>query len=242
MKTAIVTGASTGIGRAIAVELAKHDYHLLLLGRNESKLQATKQLIDENHGQSTIFLVDLLSNDAIKNVTNGIRLNYPSVDLIVNVAGIWHGENEVYANTEYAKFRDDVISETLQVGIVAPMLLVHALIEKMPQNSHIVNISGTFEDGAKGWLPYYVAKRALEDFTVGLAEDLNEQGIYVNCISPSDTNTESYAKFFPQYIPDAIEPEEIAQEVVSLSNGDKSVTGKVIKIKKGLPPTEAFHN
>ena len=69
----------------------------------------------------------------------------------------------------------------------------------MHAGSKIINISGTFESGAKGWLPYYVSKKAIENLTVGLSQELRDKQIQVNCISPSDTLTESYQKFFPEY-------------------------------------------
>ena len=104
-----------------------------------------------------------------------------------------------------------------------------------------MNLSGTFENGAKGWLPYYVSKRAMEDFTVGLAEELKEKGIQVNCVSPSDTATESYARFFPQYMDEAINPKEIAKKFVELAGVQNKTTGKIIVMKKDKQPFEHFH-
>jgi len=110
-------------------------------------------------------------------------------------------------------------------------------------NPKIINLSGTFENGAKGWLPYFVSKRALEDLTIGLAEELKDKDIQVNAISPSDTATKAYKKYFPQYINEAIGPEEIAKCALYLCSPEADiVTGKVFVLKKGQEPREGYHS
>ncbi|OGM61189.1 hypothetical protein A3A52_00130 [Candidatus Woesebacteria bacterium RIFCSPLOWO2_01_FULL_39_14] len=177
--------------------------------------------------------------ESINNSASKIKKDLKHINLLINVAGIWHGKNEVYAGIDFETFFQKVIIDTYMVGMIAPTLLAHALVPLMPKGSHIVNISGTFESGAKGWLPYYVSKRAIEDLTIGLADELKEKQIYVNCISPSDTATESYKKYFPQYIKDAISPETIAKFTVELCR--KKESGKIYVIKKDKQPYEGFH-
>jgi len=104
-----------------------------------------------------------------------------------------------------------------------------------------VNLSGTFENGGKGWVPYFASKRALEDLTIGLSDDLSDRNIQVNAVSPSDTATEAYAKHFPQYMDEAISPEEIAEKIVELCDEGSKVTGKVFVMKKGEEIFEKFH-
>lgn len=159
----------------------------------------------------------------------------------MNVAGVWHGENEVYAKKDYQSFDQQVILDTYTVGTIAPSLLVHGLLPLMPEQGKIINISGTFTGGAKGWLPYYVSKKAIEDLTVGLSEELKDKKIQVNCISPSDTATEAYQKYFPEYMDEAIGPELIAKKVVEISQTENTTTGKVIVMEKGKKPFASFH-
>lgn len=147
----------------------------------------------------------------------------------------------MYANKDFEKFPQEVILETYTVGLTAPTLLVHGLLPLMGKGTKIINISGTFENGAKGWLPYYVSKRALEDLTIGLAQEFEEKGVQVNCISPSDTATEQYVKFFPQYISDAQDPITIAKHIVELCEPENKTTGRVIVVKKETEPFEGFH-
>lgn len=241
-KFAIVTGASTGIGRAIAIELGRQGAFVALVARRKKRLDETKEAIEKDGGNAKPFVVDLSKIASINQFISRIKRETKRVDILVNVAGIWHGKDQVYADTNFEKFSQQVILDTYAVGTTAPTLLAHAFIPLMPKNSKIINISGTFENGAKGWLPYFVSKKAIEDLTIGLAEELKDKKIQVNCISPSDTATEEYKKYFPQYIKDAIEPEKIAKYAAYLcSNKADDITGEVFVMKKGKKHYKAFH-
>lgn len=242
MKKAIVTGASTGIGRAMATTLVKEGVEVLLVARTRNRLEETKKLIEKEKGVAEIFEADLSNVDSINTLISDIKSKYKRIDILVNVAGIWHGDDEVYAGRDFDTFSQKVILDTYLVGTIAPTLLAHAFIPLMPKGGRIINISGTFEGGAKGWLPYFVSKKAIEDLTIGLAEELKEKGIFVNAISPSDTATDAYKKYFPQYIHEAISPEDIAKFAVYLCSSEaNSITGKVFVIKKGKEPYEGYH-
>src|SRR3989344_8879160 len=239
MKNAIITGASTGIGRAIAVALANEGMKMLLVARTRNRLEETRKLIEKEKGNAEIFEADLSNVDSINALISDIKSKYKSIDILVNVAGIWHGDDEVYACKDFDTFSQKVILDTYSVGTIAPTLLAHAFIPLMSKGGRIINISGTFESGAKGWLPYFVSKKAIEDLTIGLAEELKEKNILVNAISPSDTSTDAYKKYFPQYLPDAISPDNIAKFAVHLCSLEtKNITGKVFVLKKDKEPYE----
>lgn len=241
-KFAVVTGASTGIGREIAITFAKEGAFVGLVARSKDRLKKTKNLLEKVGGRGEFFVADLSVIKSINKLISKIKTKTSRVDILVNVAGIWHGKDEVYANKKFENFSQKIILDTYSVGLTAPTLLSHALIPLMPKGSKILNISGTFENGAKGWIPYYVSKRAIEDLTIGLAEELKDKDIQVNCISPSDTATEAYKKFFPQYLKEAISPQEIAQYAVYLCSSEaKKVTGSVFVIKKGKRVFKSFH-
>lgn len=238
-KFAIVTGASTGIGRATSIELGKSGATVVLVARNKEKLEETKKLVEEAGGTAIIFETDLSDVDSINNLIQSIKQQTQQVDILVNIAGIWHGDNEVFAGKDFETFDQKVILDTLSVGLISPTLLVHGLVSLMPQGSNIINLSGTFENGAKGWFPYYVSKRGIEDLTQGLSEELKEKQINVNCISPSDTATEEYKKYFPEDSVGANAPETVAKEIVNLINSNQ--TGQFVVIKKNELITEGYH-
>jgi len=234
-KVALITGTSSGLGRAVSVALGKTGYQLILTGRNKTELEKTRSLIKK----AIVIPADLSNLLTINRFIGSVNKLTKRVDVLVNLAGVWHGENEVYANINLEKFEQKVILDTFMVGAIAPTLLVHGLVDLMPKKSKIINISGTFESGAKGWLPYYISNRAIEDLTVGLAQELKRKDIQVNAISPSDCATFAYKKYFPQYINEAISPEKVAQFVVDLCQ--KNTTGEVFVFKKDKKPFVAFH-
>lgn len=238
-KYAIVTGASTGIGRAVALSLSNEGYFVACIARRKDKLEETKRLIKNTNGEADIFLADLSGKESISNLIKKIKLDTNSVDLLVNVAGIWHGENEVYAGKDFIEFSETIIYNTITVGLLAPILLSQAVIPLMNKDSVIINLSGTFEDGGKGWLPYYTSKRALEDLTIGLAQEVEDSGIKIIGISPSDVATEEYQKYFPEDVKDALTPEEIANNLIQLSKTSES--GKIWVLKKGQENKIGFH-
>lgn len=239
-KFAIVTGASTGIGRATAIELGKSGATVALVARNKKKLEETKKLVEEAGGKGIVFEADLSNVESINNLIQSIKQQIQQVDILVNIAGIWHDETSVFAGLDFEKFKQQTVLDTFSVGLTAPTLLTHGLVSLMPQGSNIVNLSGTFENGAKGWLPYYVSKRGIEDLTQRLSEELKDKQINVNCISPSDTSTEEYKKYFPEDSIDANSPETIAKEIVRLINSNQ--TGQFVMIKKNKLSQNGYHN
>ena len=221
-KFAVVTGSSTGIGKAVTEELERRGYTVARVARREK-------------GE---FACDLSNVVQVNSLIQKIKAKTDRVDVLVNAAAIWHGKDELYAGKDLQIFETKIILDTYAVGFTAPTLLIHGLLPVMGKGSSIVNISGTFENGAKGWVPYFASKRALEDLTVGLAQELKEKGIRVSCVSPSDTATEAYIKYFPEDAKDANSPEDVAKLVADVCEKDE--TGKFWVIKRGQVG-EGFH-
>ncbi len=217
-KIALITGGSSDIGIAIANRLKGDDYSIILTSRTKP----------ENINPSFVFIpADLTKESDIDELVNRIE----KVDVLVNAAAIWHSESEVFADTEYFDFNWETISSTMKVGILAPMKLIYSLKDKFVKDSNIINITGTFENGGKGWVPYFVSKKALEELTYALADDLKDRGIRVNAISPSDTATKAYAKFFPQYMNEAVNPSKIADMVIRMIKERRNGKIEVVKYK-----------
>lgn len=229
MRKAVITGASTGIGKITAMKLAKNDYHTILIARSIDKLSRIKEKIEIDGGKADFYKVDLSDAKEVIEFIKKLSKEHKEIDTVLNIAGIWHDKEKIFAETDFEEFSTETVLNTYSVGFTAPTLLIHGLIPLMPKGSHIINLSGTFENGSKGWLPYYSSKKALEALTYGLSEELRDKNIYVNGVSPSDTATEEYKKWFPEYIEDAIEPDEIAELIVEILKTNKSGTIQVIK-------------
>lgn len=211
MKTAILTGASSGIGRAIHKELASQGWEVIALTRGE---------------------LDLAKLDDVAREARKLAEKKPQLDALIHVAGIWHDAEKVLANHDLEDFTPHQIADTMNVGVTSFMILAALLLPKLTKTGLVVGISGTFENvGASGWLPYYTSKRALEDFLVGLAQDY-PNGPYVYGVSPSDTATPVYKKFYPEYAAVGQPPEVVAELVIRLAGGELAYkTGDIIKIR-----------
>jgi NAD(P)-dependent dehydrogenase (short-subunit alcohol dehydrogenase family) len=233
-KVAVLTGASTGIGKAIAVCYATHGASVALVGRNKERLNLVKQSIIEIGRPVKVFLCDLSNQASVRKVANDIADNYKHIDILVNAAGVWHDNKEVYYGKRLDQIPFDQINEVLDVNTRAPMLLTSLLLPTMIQNrsGKVLNISGTFSNGGAKWLHYFISKQALESMTIGLADELREFNIQVNCISPSDVKTEAYQVFYPESVDTALEPKDVADLALYLvSNKSENISGQVIVIK-----------
>ena len=233
-KTALVTGASVGIGRAIAVAIAKEGGRVGLVARSASRLEEIRESIGRAGGEARVFVGNLRDEEAINKMWSAVSGAWGEVDILVNAAGVWHGESELYLGPALFDTAAEQIVEILDVGLKAPMLLTRLVLPRMvaKKGGKILNVSGELRSAA-GWLHYYVSKKAIEDFTIGLAEELRQYEIQVNCISPSDTLTETYRQFFPGYDPrDVLDPSEVAKfALFLLSSEADDITGSVTVIR-----------
>ena len=124
-KIAIITGASIGIGHETAVAFATEGATVGLVARSEQGLQETEKLIQNIGGKAIIFQGDLSNTEGINNVIEKIKNQFKQIDIIANIAGIWHGKEDVYAGKDFETFSQKIILDTFFLGTIAPTLLVH---------------------------------------------------------------------------------------------------------------------
>lgn len=229
-KTALVTGASTGIGRAIAVAIAAHGGRVGLVARSIKGLEETRESIRGLGGEARIFSADLISEDAINVLWADVAETWGRVDILVNAAGVWHGKDSLYLGSALQDTPPEEINLVLDVQLRAPILLSRLVLPGMIQqkSGKILNISAEVKDPS-GWIHYYVSKKALEDFTVGLAEEVRDYEIQVNCIAPADTLSENYCKFFPNSDPKCcLKTSDVAEFAIFLLSDDSNhITGSI---------------
>lgn len=236
-KTCLVTGSSSGIGQAIAIECAKAGANILIHYRKnefgaKETLQQVKQL-----SIGKIFQADLSSNEEVKSLFQKFKESKSSVDLLVNCAGEYKsGELNDYElwNNEFNNIFFSMVRVT------------NNFINHKPTANFrkIVNISSayglldmTFEEG----MQYSAAKSAVNSLTVSLAKKYAPQ-ILVNAVAPGYTWTPNWEGTSPEdqkvfenlaRIKRYIQPEEIAQMVVQLFEND-AITGEIIRVDGGL--------
>lgn len=182
MKRILITGASRGIGRAIAQKLAAPDTTLLLHGRDTVALAETCKLIQPNCAQVVKLIHDLATEKGVANLISQVG-NEP-LNVLINNAGI----------AVVKPFREITFEEwkqTIGVNVTAPFLLMQRFAGQMPPGSSIVNIlSVAAKTAFPNWSAYCASKFALEGLSQSIRQELRDHCIRMINIYPAATNTE----------------------------------------------------
>jgi 3-oxoacyl-[acyl-carrier protein] reductase len=236
-RTALVTGASRGIGREIARSISLEGARVALVARSRHGLEETARLLARPDTQ--IFCADLRDENAIEQVGVSVRTALGQLDILANVAGVWHDLETKYQGPRLADTPGGQIDEIIDVGLRASFHLTRQVIPAMirRRSGKVLQISCGFAGPheAVGWLHYYVTNKAIEAFTVGLAAELREHNIQVNCIAPWFVATEAVRRFCPAESEKALDPREVAKLAVYLvSEEADNITGQVIELRSRL--------
>lgn len=233
MNTAVVTGASSGMGSALVNELLGRGWNVIGLGRDATRMRLAITTAPERF---TPVEVDLAEPGEVLAAARDISSRLDGIDLLANVAGVWHDSDRAFYGPKIDEIPVDELLNVMGVGITAPILLTHELIPLMRGRSGalVVNLSGTFNSGGAGWVHYYTSKRALEELTRAVADEYRASGIRVNCISPADTATPAYIRFFPEDAADALTPQYVASYIALMHDASefRHVSGQIIELRK----------
>ncbi len=184
-RTALITGAGSGIGRALAVEAARRGYDLILAGRSESALQATRALFPA--ADVRIVPADVTTSDSRHALAEaaGNRL-----DVLINNAGT--------LNVGHLRdLQDEMLERMVATNLVAPMALTRDLLPALKSaGGRVVNIGSVFGDIAYPFFSAYSAtKFGLRGFSDALRRELSGSGVGVTYIAPRATRTAAEAEF-----------------------------------------------
>ena len=205
---ALVTGASRGIGKAIALELANLGYDLALVARNELALAEVIASLPESCGKAVAIPADLFQEESYSSVIAEAVSELGGLDVLVNCAGL----SQAGSFTEVTPQEWDRI---FSVNAKAPFFLCKEALPYLKESNKatVINISSVV--GFKGYInqsAYSSSKHALAGFTKVLAKEVQPFGIRVHLISPGGVATEMVTKMRPDInAEELIQPSEIAE-------------------------------
>ena len=260
-KTVVITGATSGLGRATALQLAQIGAFVVIIARSNTKANEVIKEIEKEGGKGQFIVSDLSSMKDTKEAAESITKVVDRMDVLINNAGAY-----------FPKYREtpDGFESTLALNYLSPFLLTNHLIEQVEQTAseygeaRIINISSIMHKSPINWddlnykettynssSAYYQSKHLLTSFTYYLSRKLKETGITVNCIHPGFVKTALAQSGYPFPMNVIVpivgffigeSPEQAADTPVWLasSNEVKGINGEYVhhrKTKKSWPPT-----
>jgi len=250
-KIAVVTGASRGLGRRIAVRLAQHGATVALLARRTAGLEDTRRQLEAEGGRALVVPVDLGKPESFDHVKGVIERDLGIPSILVNAAGVF-GPIDLIKDTDPAAW-----IETIMINTIGPYLTCRAFIGGMIDRGwgRIVNVTSAAALHEPGPVnsAYGTSKTALNQFTRHLASELKGTGVTANVIHPGDVKTDMWAEInasaerlgdladayvkWAHWVQDTggDDPEKAADLVLHLMNNDAAeVNGRFLWIKDGL--------
>jgi uncharacterized protein len=216
---AVVTGASSGIGAAIARALAARGRHIVLLARREDRLRT---LAEEVGGEYEVC--DVGRRDDVERVAAKVMERHPQVRLLVNNAGI-------PGRAGFAKIDEDRLESVLRVNYLGSVWCLRAFLPALEAAGrsdvvNIVSVAGTVAVAPSG--PYSASKHAQLAFSRAATTELRSRGIHVHTVNPGFVETEGFPQatalrsaLFRRLV---IEPEDVAKHVLKVIDRDKRET------------------
>lgn len=215
MKTILITGASSGIGYALAQIYAKNSHNLILIARREEKLKNLKEELEKKYSISVIIeIMDLSKKENLENLSE----KYENIDILINNAGLGQ-----YGTFDSYDLETDI--SMINLNILTPIILTKLFAKNMKENSKIINIAST-----AGFQPvplmatYSATKSFIVDFTLAIQREYSNLNISLFCPGETQTEFQQVAKrpkssALRGYIPTA---EEVAQCFYSSEQSNKS--------------------
>ena len=247
-RVAVVTGASRGIGAAIAKALAADGKHVVLVARNANKLQEVRTEIEAaspasgggGGGSASVKTCDIADGDALAALIDAVAEEHGRLDILVNNAGITR--DNLLMRMSDAEF-DDVILTNLRSVFVACRAAARTMVRgKFGRVVNIGSVSGVV--GNAGQANYAAAKAGLAGFTKSFAKELGKKNITANVVAPGFIETDM-TDVLPDKIKEGVklmtaagrmgQPEEIAAAVAFLASDAASyITGQVLAVDGGM--------
>ncbi len=237
---ALVTGASRGIGRAIAERLARDGYRVVGTATSDSGAASVREVLKQIDGDNDALVLNIADAAQTDSALKEFLQNYGTPRVVVNNAGITR-------DNLFLRMSDDEWGEVINTNLTGVFRMCKSMVKPMLKQKAgaIINISsiiGTTGNG--GQANYAAAKAGLEGFSRSLAQEIASRNITVNCVSPGFIQTDM-TEILPETQKEAIlatipgkrfgQVEEIAGAVAFLAGNDaKYITGQTIHVNGGM--------
>jgi NAD(P)-dependent dehydrogenase (short-subunit alcohol dehydrogenase family) len=234
-RLALITGASRGIGAALAVEMAREGAHVVLVARDTKGLEATDDAVKKAGGSATLVPMDLTDYAAIDRMAAQIMQRWGRLDALVGNAAMLADLTPV-AHTD-----PDIWDKALAINVTANMRLLRAFDVALRQSTAgrvVFFTSGVTRSAPPYWGYYTASKMALEGLALCYAQEIENTAIRVNLINPGPTRTALRATAFPGEDPaDLPDPGHVAEAVIRLCLPD--FEGNGLWVAGDTPITDA---
>ncbi|MEZ5844961.1 MAG: SDR family NAD(P)-dependent oxidoreductase [Hyphomicrobiaceae bacterium] len=228
-RIALVTGASRGIGRAVALALAKAGAHVIITARSVAALEDLDDEIRDGGGSATLLQLDLAQGDRVDVLGPTIYQRWQHLDILVANAGVLGPLSPLPHVTDAAW------DEVLAVNLTANWRLIRTLdplLRRAPAGRAIFVSSGAAQARNAYWGPYAVSKAALEALVKTYAHECAASEVRANIVNPGPIRTAMRAKAFPGEDPATLPaPEAIAPLFLELASPAWERSGEVINFK-----------
>ena len=186
-QVSIVTGASQGIGRAVALRLAQLGSAVVVAARNQAGLEAVVHEIEQSGGRALAVRTDVRSPEAVAKLAAAALQSFGRIDILVNNAGIGHFGSPLH------EMPPEAFAATMETNVGAVYLAIRAVAPHLIQRrcGHIINIASLAgHNPLPGGAAYAASKAALHGLSVSVAEELRGYGIRVSLVCPGSVDTD----------------------------------------------------
>lgn len=227
-RIALVTGASRGIGRAVAKRFAQEGAHVVLVARTEGGLVELYDEIITEDGSATIVVADLTNFDLIDQMAVGLGERFGRLDILVANAGMLGPMGPV------SHVEPDVWRQVMDLNVTANWRLIRAFEAHLKQSDagRIILVSSGITAAPRAYLgPYAASKAALESLGGTFAAETVKTSIRVNTIDPGSTRTAMRRAAYPGEDPQTVKPpEDVAETFVDLASPECTRHGDLIRL------------
>ena len=228
-KVAVITGASQGLGRALALAYAEAGARVVMNSRSEENLRPVAEEAESSGAEVLAIAADVSQSADVEKLVGAATQRFGRVDVLVNNAGL------LGPRVAIERYPEDEWRRVLDANLTGPFLVSKAVIPHMPEGASIINVvSGVSVEGRAQWGAYSVSKFGVEGLTQILAAELKERGIRANAVDPGGMRTEMRAAAYPEEDPmTRITPEANTYVFLYLASDEsRGVTGERFKAQE----------